>query len=31
VEEHYFTADPATPFKRVPVRTNIWGRWLELT
>ena len=31
VEEHYFTADPATPFKRVPVRTNVWGHWLELT
>jgi 16S rRNA (guanine1207-N2)-methyltransferase len=31
VEEHYFTADPATPFKRVPVRANIWGHWLELT
>jgi 16S rRNA (guanine1207-N2)-methyltransferase len=31
VEEHYFTADPATPFKRVPVRANVWGHWLELT
>ena len=31
MEEHYFTADPATPFKRVPVRTNVWGHWLELT
>jgi len=31
VEEHYFTADPSTPFKRVPVRTNVWGHWLELT
>lgn len=30
-EEHYFTADPATPFKRVPVRANVWGHWLELT
>ncbi|MCZ4499013.1 MAG: transporter [Marmoricola sp.] len=30
-DEHYFTADPTTPFKRVPVRTNIWGHWLELT
>ena len=29
--EHYFTADPATPFTRVPVRTNVWGHWLELT
>ena len=31
MEEHYFTADPASPFKRVPVRTNVWGHWLELT
>ncbi len=31
VEEHYFTADPTTPFTRVPVRTNVWGHWLELT
>src|SRR5690349_11181776 len=31
VDEHYFTADPATPFKRVPVRANVWGHWLELT
>lgn len=30
-DEHYFTADPQAPFKRVPVRTNIWGHWLELT
>ncbi len=30
-EEHYFTADPKAPFKRVPVRTNVWGHWLELT
>lgn len=31
MDEHYFTADPATPFKRIPVRTNVWGHWLELT
>ena len=31
MEEHYFTADPTTPFKRVPVRADIWGHWLELT
>jgi 16S rRNA G1207 methylase RsmC len=31
VDEHYFSADPATPFKRVPVRANVWGHWLELT
>jgi 16S rRNA (guanine1207-N2)-methyltransferase len=31
VDEHYFTADPSTPFRRVPVRANVWGHWLELT
>ena len=31
MDEHYFTADPTTPFRRVPVRTNVWGHWLELT
>jgi 16S rRNA (guanine1207-N2)-methyltransferase len=30
-DEHYFTADPQAPFKRIPVRTNVWGHWLELT
>lgn len=30
-EEHYFTADPQAPFKRVPVSANVWGHWLELT
>ncbi len=30
-DEHYFTADPQVPFKRVPLRTNVWGHWLELT
>ena len=30
-DEHYFSADPAVPFKRVPVRTTVWGRDLELT
>ncbi|MFL6062340.1 MAG: class I SAM-dependent methyltransferase [Marmoricola sp.] len=30
-DEHYFTADPKAPFKRIPVRTNVWGHWLELT
>lgn len=29
--EHYFTADPTAPFRRVPVSTNVWGHWLELT
>ena len=31
MDEHYFTADPSTPFRRVPVRANVWGHWLELT
>ena len=31
MDEHYFSADPTTPFKRVPVRANVWGHWLELT
>jgi 16S rRNA (guanine1207-N2)-methyltransferase len=30
-DEHYFTADPQAAFKRIPVSTNIWGHWLELT
>ncbi|MBV9832422.1 MAG: methyltransferase [Marmoricola sp.] len=30
-DEHYFTADPTAPFRRVPVRANVWGHWLELT
>lgn len=30
-DEHYFTADPSTPFQRVPLRTDVWGHWLELT
>ena len=29
--EHYFTADPQAPFRRIPVTTNVWGHWLELT
>ena len=29
--EHYFTADPTTAFKRMPVSTHVWGHWLELT
>jgi 16S rRNA (guanine1207-N2)-methyltransferase len=31
VDEHYFTADPAVPFKRVPVIADVWGHRLELT
>ena len=29
--EHYFSADPAVPFRRVPVRISAWGHELELT
>ncbi len=29
-EEHYFSADPAVPFQRVPVRARIWGHDLTL-
>ena len=28
--EHYFSADPSVPFKRMPVRANVWGRELVL-
>jgi len=31
VAEHYFTADPAVPFTRTPVRAQVWGRSLDLT
>ncbi len=30
-EDHYFTADPAVPFRRMPVRASVWGRELALT
>ncbi len=30
-EEHYFSADPSVPFKRVPVTATVWGRPLTLT
>lgn len=30
-EEHYFTADPAVPFRRVPVHASVWGHELTLT
>lgn len=30
-QEHYFSADPAVPFERTPVRARIWGRELTLT
>ena len=29
-DEHYFSADPSVPFKRLPVRAEVWGRTLEL-
>jgi len=29
--EHYFSADPQAPFKRVPVRAEVWGHDLSLT
>ncbi|WP_310961034.1 class I SAM-dependent methyltransferase [Nocardioides terrisoli] len=30
-QDHYFSADPASPFQRVPMRADVWGHWLELT
>lgn len=29
--EHYYSSDPATPFRRIPMRADVWGHWLELT
>jgi 16S rRNA (guanine1207-N2)-methyltransferase len=31
LDEHYFSADPSVPFRRQPVRADVWGRSLELT
>jgi 16S rRNA (guanine1207-N2)-methyltransferase len=31
MDEHYFTADPSVPFKRVPIECEVWGHHLELT
>ena len=31
MDEHYFSADPAVPFKRAPVRASVWGHDLDLT
>jgi 16S rRNA (guanine1207-N2)-methyltransferase len=31
LDEHYFSADPSVPFKRQPVRADVWGQTLELT
>ena len=28
--EHYFSADPSVPFKRAPVRAEVWGHDLSL-
>jgi 16S rRNA (guanine1207-N2)-methyltransferase len=30
-EDHYFSADPAVPFTREPVRARVWGHDLALT
>lgn len=29
--EHYYSSDPSAPFRRIPVRADVWGHWLELT
>ncbi len=29
-EDHYFSADPAAPFERAPVRAHVWGHDLDL-
>jgi 16S rRNA G1207 methylase RsmC len=31
VTEHYFSADPSSPFERFPVRARVWGHELKLT
>ena len=31
MDEHYFSADPSVPFKRIPVRASVWGHDLDLT
>ena len=31
MDDHYFTADPAVPFKRMPVEARVWGHDLSLT
>jgi 16S rRNA G1207 methylase RsmC len=30
-DEHYFTADPSVPFRRVPVTVSAWGHSLSMT
>ncbi len=29
-DEHYFSADPSVPFRRVPVTASVWGQTLSL-
>jgi 16S rRNA (guanine1207-N2)-methyltransferase len=29
-DEHYFSADPSVPFRRVPVTASVWGHSLSL-
>jgi 16S rRNA (guanine1207-N2)-methyltransferase len=29
-DEHYFTADPSVPFRRMPVTASVWGHSLSL-
>ncbi len=31
MEDHYFSADPAVPFRRVPVTVTVWGHELSMT
>ena len=30
MSDHYFSADPATPFKRIPFTAEVWGRRMDL-
>jgi 16S rRNA G1207 methylase RsmC len=30
-EDHYFSADPSVPFRRLPVTASVWGHELALT
>ena len=30
-DEHYFSADPSVPFRRMPVTATVWGHELSLT
>ncbi len=30
MDEHYFSADPSVPFRRVPVEVEVWGQQLSL-